>query len=144
MTQSLFFKFLARAMMPVLILFSIALLLRGHNQPGGGFVGGLVAASGVILLTLADGPEVVRSRLRFDFLRGALLGLSLSFMTGMLGLVLEGDFLKSIYYEQTTLNLGVLQLSTTLFFDIGVYVVVFSVTSAIVMGMEEEGKRGED
>ncbi len=144
MTQSLFFKFLARAMMPVLILFSIALLLRGHNQPGGGFVGGLVAASGVILLTLADGPEVVRSRLRLDFLRGALFGLSLAFLTGMVGLVLEGDFLKSIYYEQATPNLGLLQLSTTLLFDIGVYIVVFSVTSAIVMGMEEEGKRGED
>ena len=144
MTQSLFFKFLARAMMPVLILFSIALLLRGHNQPGGGFVGGLVAASGIILLTLADGPEVVRSRLRFDFLRGAMLGLSLSFLTGMIGLVLGGDFLKSMYFEQVTLNLGVLQLSTTLLFDIGVYVVVFSVTSAIVMGMEEEGKRGEE
>lgn len=143
MTQSVFFKFLARAMTPVLILFSIALLLRGHNHPGGGFVGGLVAASGIILLTLADGPEVVRSRLRFDFLRGAFLGLLIAFSTGMIGLVFEGNFLTSIYYEQTTLNLGTLQLSTTLLFDIGVYVVVFSITSAIVMGMEEEGRRGK-
>lgn len=143
MTPSVFFKFLARAMMPVLVLFSIALLLRGHNHPGGGFVSGLVAATGVILLTLADGPEVVRSRLRIDFLRGAFFGLLIAFSAGMIGLVFEGDFLKSIYYSQRTPNLGVLELSTPLLFDIGVYVLVFSVTSAIVMGMEEEGKRGE-
>ncbi len=144
MTQSIFFKFLARAMTPVLILFSIALLLRGHNQPGGGFVGGLVAASGVVLLTLADGPEVVRSRLRFDFLRGVFFGLFIAFVTGLIGLFLRGDFLTSIYREQIALNIGVLELSTSLLFDIGVYIVVFCITSAIVMGMEEEGRRGEN
>jgi multisubunit Na+/H+ antiporter MnhB subunit len=143
MTSSIFFKFLARVMMPVLIIFSIALLLRGHNHPGGGFVGGLVAASGIILVTLADGPEVVRSRLRIDFLRSTQFGLIISFVAGMIGLVFEGNFLTSIYYEIASENLGTLSLSTTLLFDIGVYLVVFSITSAIVMGMAEEGRRGE-
>lgn len=144
MTHSVFFKFLARVMMPVLILFSIALLLRGHNHPGGGFVGGLVAASGIILLILADGPEVVRNRLRVDFLRGAFFGLFIAFSTGLIGLIFEENFLTSIYYEYVTPNLGVIQLSTTLLFDIGVYIVVFSITCVIVIGMAEEGRRGKN
>lgn len=141
MTDSLFFRFLARAMMPVLIIFSIALLLRGHNHPGGGFVGGLVASSGIILMVLADGPELVRSRLHIDFLRGALFGLLISFSAGMLGLLIEGSFMKSIYYEQMTPSVGLIQLSTPLLFDIGVYLVVFCITSAIVVGIAEEGRR---
>ncbi len=143
MTSSVFFKFLARAMMPVLMIFSIALLLRGHNHPGGGFVGGLVGASGIILLTLADSPEVVRAGLRIDFLRGLLYGLLIAFGAGMIGLVYKGAFLQSVYYERMTQNLGELHLSTTLLFDIGVYLVVFCITSAIVMNMEEEGRKGE-
>ncbi len=141
MTQSVFFKFLAKTMMPVLQIFAFALLLRGHNSPGGGFVGGLVSASWIILMTLAYGPDTVRSYLRVDFLRLTFFGLLVSLSAGMIGLIFGGSFLKSLYIEQMIQGLGLLQLSTTLIFDIGVYIVVFSVTSAIVVGMAEEGER---
>ena len=143
MTNSMFFKFLARAMMPVLLLFSLTLMLRGHNQPGGGFVGGLVASSSIILMTLAYGPDQVREKLRIDFLRSILVGLTLAVISGIVGLIMGIAFQDALWWKPLIRGIGRLELGTPLLFDIGVYIVVFSVTSSIVMAMAEEGERLE-
>jgi multicomponent Na+:H+ antiporter subunit B len=141
MTDSVFFKFLARLMMPVLLLFSLVLLLRGHHQPGGGFVGGLVGSSSIILMTLAYGADEVRERLRIDFLRAMFYGLALSALAGLLGLIFGAAFQDAFWWKPYLQGIGRLELGTPLVFDVGVYVVVFSVTSSIVMSMAEEGER---
>jgi multicomponent Na+:H+ antiporter subunit B len=141
MTDSLFFKFLARLMMPVLLLFSLILLLRGHNQPGGGFVGGLVGSSSIILMTLAYGPDLVRERLRIDFLRAMFYGVLLAVIAGLFGLFFASAFQEAFWWKPFIQGLGRLELGTPLLFDVGVYVVVFSVTSSVVMNMAEEGER---
>lgn len=141
MTGSLFFKFLARLMMPVLLLFSLILLLRGHNQPGGGFVGGLVGSSSIILMTLAYGPDLVRERLRIDFLRAMFYGVLLAVIAGLFGLFFASAFQEAFWWKPFIQGLGRLELGTPLLFDVGVYVVVFSVTSSVVMNMAEEGER---
>lgn len=141
MTDSVFFKFLARLMMPVLLLFSLVLLLRGHNQPGGGFVGGLVGSSSIILMTLAYGADEVRERLRIDFLRAMFYGLALAAVAGLLGLIFGAAFQDAFWWKSYLQGIGQLELGTPLVFDAGVYVVVFSVTSSIVMSMAEEGER---
>ena len=140
MTDSVFFRFVARIMSPILIMFSVFLLLRGHNSPGGGFVGGLVAATSVILLTLAYNPDEVRRRLRIDFLRVMYFGLVLAATAGILGLILGGSFLQSLFWSPLIRGVGRLELSTPLLFDIGVYVVVVSERKQIVMAMAEEGE----
>lgn len=144
MTDSIFFKFLARLMMPVLLLFSLVLLLRGHNQPGGGFVGGLVGSSSIILMTLAYGADEVRERLRIDFLRAMFYGLALAAVAGLLGLFFGAAFQDALWWKPYIQGVGRLELGTPLIFDAGVYVVVFSVTSSIVMSMAEEGEREDE
>ena len=57
------FRTAARLLMPLLLLFSVFLLLRGHNEPGGGFVGGLVAAAAFALYVIAYGVERARQAL---------------------------------------------------------------------------------
>lgn len=141
MTGSLFFRYVARLMMPVLLLFSLFLLLRGHNQPGGGFVGGLVGSSSIILMTLAYGADEVRERLRVDFLRAMFFGLAIALVAGAVGFVTGIAFQDALWWKPFIQGLGRLELGTPLLFDVGVYVVVFSVTSSIVMNMAEEGER---
>jgi len=143
MTRSIFFRFLARNMMPVLLMFSLFLLLRGHNQPGGGFVGGLVGSSSIILMTLAYGPDQVRQRLKIDFLRAMFAGLIVALMAGLFGLVMSGIFQAPYWWKPYIQAVGRLELGTPLIFDMGVYIVVFSVTSSIVMSMAEEGERND-
>jgi multicomponent Na+:H+ antiporter subunit B len=137
----MFFRFLASIMLPILLMFSLALLLRGHNQPGGGFVGGLVASSGIILMTLAYGPDEVRSRLRIDFLRAMFYGIAIAAASGVVGLIVGIAFQDALWWKPLIRGIGRLELGTPLLFDIGVYIVVFSVTSSIVMAMAEEGER---
>lgn len=141
MTGSLFFRYVARLMMPVLLMFSLFLLLRGHNQPGGGFVGGLAASSSIILMTLAYGADEVRERLRVDFLRAMFFGLAIALVAGIVGFVTGIAFQDALWWKPYIQGLGRLELGTPLLFDVGVYVVVFSVTSSIVMNMAEEGER---
>lgn len=144
MTRSVFFRFVARVMLPVLIVFSLMLMLRGHNEAGGGFVGGLVASSGVILMTLAYGPDEVRQRLKIDFLRLMFFGLLIVLFAGLLGLIIDGNFLQAEWWKPVIQGFGRLELGTPLLFDIGVYIIVLSVTSSIVMSMAEEGERIDD
>jgi multicomponent Na+:H+ antiporter subunit B len=141
MTSSLFFKYLARLMMPVLLMFSLFLLMRGHNQPGGGFVGGLVGSSSIILMTLAYGADEVRQRLHIDFLRGMFYGLAIAILAGVIGLFTGNAFQDALWWKPIIEGIGRLELGTPVLFDVGVYVVVFSVTSNIVMSMAEEGER---
>lgn len=143
MTDSIFFKFVARVMAPVLVIFSIYLLLRGHNAPGGGFIGGLVAAGSIVLMTLAYGADEVRRRLRIDFLRAMFYGLQLAALAGIVGLLMGDNFQQLYAWSPFIRGVGRLEISTPLIFDIGVYIVVVGVTSAIVMAMADEGERDD-
>jgi multicomponent Na+:H+ antiporter subunit B len=140
MTSSILLKFVARVMMPVLLLFSLFLLLRGHNQPGGGFVGGLVGAGSIVLMTLAYGPDVVRRRLRVDFLRSMIYGVMVAAISGIFGLIFAAAFQDSFWFKPIIQGIGRLELGTPLLFDVGVYIAVLSVTSIMVMAMAEEGE----
>jgi multicomponent Na+:H+ antiporter subunit B len=128
-------------MLPVLLLFSLFLLLRGHNQPGGGFVGGLVASGGIILMALAYGPDAVARQLQIDFLRTMLYGVLLAALAGAAGLLMGGAFLTALWWKPFIQGLGKLELGTPLLFDIGVYLAVFGVTCSIVLNMADEGER---
>jgi multicomponent Na+:H+ antiporter subunit B len=140
MTNSLFLRWIARVMIPVLLLFSLFLLLRGHNLPGGGFVGGLVAAGSIVLVVLSEGPDEVRRRLNIDPLRAMFYGLLISIIAGLSGLLIGSQFLTAIWFKPVIQGIGKLELGTPALFDVGVYVVVFCVTSAIIMAMAEEGE----
>ena len=108
---------------PLLVL-SLYLLVAGHNQPGGGFVGGLVAAIGIALRFIAGGLDEVRAALPVQpwHLLGA--GLLTAAGTALGPVLLGGDVLESGKIERDVALLGHVKASTTLLFDVGVYLIV--------------------
>ena len=83
----------------LLLALSVVVLLRGHNEIGGGFVGGLTAALAFAIVSLADGVERARAKLRLHPLTLAGGGLLLALASGLPGLVLHGDFLRHVWFE---------------------------------------------
>jgi multisubunit Na+/H+ antiporter MnhB subunit len=114
-------------------VFAVYLLLRGHNFPGGGFIGGLGSALSLILLTLAIGIRRVEAHLRFDPVTIAALGLALAFLTGALPLLLGEPFLRHWNVKLYDVPvLGEVFLGTPLLFDIGVYLTVVGVACKLI------------
>jgi multicomponent Na+:H+ antiporter subunit A len=124
----------------LLAVLSVAILLRGHNEIGGGFVGGLVAALAFALLALASGVARARAVLRFHPLSLVGTGLLLAIASGIPGLVLHGDFLRSVWIDVTVLGIRIHQ-GTALIFDLGVYTVVLGGVLAFLFGLRREAAR---
>ena len=74
--DTLIFRTMAPYLTALMVLFSVFVLLRGHNQPGGGFIGGLIAASAFAILGIANGVSAVRRALWFDPIAIAAAGLA--------------------------------------------------------------------
>lgn len=127
----------ARVLFPLLILFSLFLLIRGHNAPGGGFSGGLVAASAFVLYGLAADIPSTRRTLRIDPRRLIGVGLLTSLGAGVVQLFLGEPFLAGKWGYLTLPPSIKIPLGTPLLFDIGVYFVVIGVTLTILLPLEE-------
>lgn len=110
--------------LPLAVLVSIYLFLRGHDQPGGGFVAGLVLAVGWILPYLAYGKEWAGARLPRDYERLVGSGLLIAGATGVAAMALGNAFLASSYATLQIPLIGKLGLASALFIDLGVYCVV--------------------
>ena len=125
-----------RVLMPLLLLFAVFLLMRGHNQPGGGFVGGLVVAASYILYSIAFGVDAARRALlvRTSTLLG--VGLLVAFVSGLPGLVIGQAFMTAIWTTVTTGSTA-LHVGTPLVFDIGVFLAVIGVVLTIVFTLTE-------
>jgi multicomponent Na+:H+ antiporter subunit B len=135
---SLILSTATRNMLPVLLLFSIFLLLRGHNEPGGGFAGGLVAAASFTLYALAFGVPAARRLLGTDprTLIGA--GLLVALTAGAIPLAAGAPFLTGWWGELPLPGLGEIHLGTPLLFDVGVYLAVMGMTLTIILALAEE------
>ncbi len=134
--RSLVLQTAVRYLLPMLMLFSVYLLLRGHDSPGGGFVGGLAAGAAMALYALAMGPERAGNVLRIDprLLLGA--GLSLVIASGMTGMALGHPFLTGIWTHLEIPIAG--ELGSPLLFDLGVYLVVLGIITVIVLTLAED------
>lgn len=121
---------------PVLVLFSVFLTLRGHNAPGGGFAGGLVMGSAVVLRYLAAGPRGVRS-LRIDPIVLIGTGLVVALTVGLASLVVNGAFLESSIWKWDVPLLGEVKIVTSSLFDIGVHVLVVGVVMSVIVALAE-------
>jgi multicomponent Na+:H+ antiporter subunit B len=128
----------SRLLRPLLLAFSLFVLMRGHNEPGGGFAGGLLAASAFTLQALCLGVASARRALRIEphTLMGA--GLLLAAGSGIPTLAEGEPFLTGRWTGIAAPFDGEIAVSTTLLFDIGVYLVVLGVTLLIVFTLIEE------
>jgi multicomponent Na+:H+ antiporter subunit B len=123
-----------RILLPILLLFSVFMLIRGHQEPGGGFVGGLIASMAFALYTIANGITHARQMFPFKPNLFIVMGLSLAFVSGILSLFQGNPGFTSIWgsYEFPVIGF----LSTPLLFDIGVYLVVLGVSTGIIFTLK--------
>ncbi|MFG0335882.1 MAG: Na+/H+ antiporter subunit B [Maioricimonas sp. JB049] len=123
----------SRALLPLLLLFSLFLFLRGHNEPGGGFVGGLIATGAIALYAMVHGVAAARQVLRTSPRMLIGCGLLLGLGSGLIPVLFGYSFLTGLWTSATVPVLGELHLGTPLLFDLGVYSVVTGVTLAFVL-----------
>ncbi|HEJ2966705.1 TPA: MnhB domain-containing protein [Pseudomonas aeruginosa] len=131
---SIVFSAMARVFFWVMLVTSILILLRGHNQPGGGFVGGLVAAMAIGVVALADGVPKARALLPLHPVTVIGLGVLFGLLGGLPGLLIEGSFLE----HQWLLFDNGIKLGTTMIFDLGVYFVVLGGMLALIFRLYED------
>jgi multicomponent Na+:H+ antiporter subunit B len=135
--NSLVLRTASRLLVGLLLLFSIFLLLRGHNEPGGGFIGGLVAAAAFVLYGLAANEISVRQAIHFDTRSYIAAGLLIAGASALLPAALGLPALTGVWGELELFGAAV-ELGSPLFFDIGVYIAVIGVALTIVLAMAEE------
>lgn len=136
---SMILRTMVRLLLPLLLVFSVFLLLRGHNEPGGGFVGGLMAATGFALISIAFGSATARRILQIEPKMLIAVGLLLALLSGISSLLLQRPFLTATWFKMSFGAFGKIELGTPLFFDLGVYLVVWGVTLTIIFALEEVG-----
>lgn len=136
--NSLILRTTTRYLFPIFILFSLMMLFRGHDEPGGGFIGGLLAATAFCLHALADGVPSARRLLRVGEHRLIATGLLLAAGVGVVGLVQGRPFLTSLWIDFPVPLLGTLKLGTPLLFDTGIYLAVVGVVLLMVFALAEE------
>jgi multicomponent Na+:H+ antiporter subunit B len=125
-----------RYILPVVLLFSAFLLIRGHNEPGGGFVGGLAASVGFVLFAVSFGVKRAREVLPVDPRVLIGVGLLVAILSGLLPFVLGMPFLTGMWYPYEIPAIH--KIGTPLLFDVGVYLVVIGVVLTIVFSLAEE------
>jgi multicomponent Na+:H+ antiporter subunit B len=122
-------------LLPLLLLFAVFILLRGHYEPGGGFVGGLVAAVAFVLHAFANGLKETRKFLKIH--PGVLIpfGLAISLFSGLAPMFAGDPFMKGIWLQQPLPVIGL--VGSALFFDIGVFFVVIGISLTILFTLSE-------
>jgi len=135
--RSLILTTATRYLLPLMLLFSVFILLRGHHDPGGGFIGGLVASAGFALYGFAYGMPEARRVLFFDPLMLIGVGLLTAVSSGLLSPIMNRDpFMTAMWGHTIYPAIG--KLGTPLMFDIGVYMTVIGVTMLIILTVAEE------
>lgn len=129
----------ARLMLPILLLFSVLLLLRGQDFPGGGFSGGLVAAAAFVLQMVAEDAATARRILRVSPVTLLHIGLGLALLGGLVPLLWGEPFMTSHYVRLALPGGAALELGLPTLFELGVYLVVLGVALLVILNLAEEG-----
>jgi multicomponent Na+:H+ antiporter subunit A len=133
--RSVILEVVTRLVFHVIMAASLYLLFSGHNLPGGGFAGGLVAGLGLLVRYLAGGRHELDEAAPFDAGLVVGLGLLVVAVTALVPMALGAPILSSAVFEWQLPIWGEVTLVTSLFFDIGVYLIVVGMMLDIVRSL---------
>lgn len=125
----------SRYLLPLMLIFSFFLLLRGHNEPGGGFVGGLMAAAAYSLYLISNGVEEAKKLLKAEPVKFIAVGLLFALLSGFISVIGGQNFMTGIWSRDDFPVVG--KVGTPLLFDLGVYFLVMGITLKIVFSLAE-------
>jgi multicomponent Na+:H+ antiporter subunit B len=135
-SDSLILRTAVRFLVPLLGLLSLFFLLRGHNEPGGGFIGGLVAAGAVALVKLAEGGDVARRMIRVDPRTLLVVGLAAVVGAALTGIAAGRELLAGVWLKTPIPGIG--KVGSVLVFDIGVFLIVIATVVLMVVELADE------
>lgn len=127
-----------RAVVFIILTLGVYLFFAGHNAPGGGFIGGLVLGSAIVLLYLTYDIETVFKGMPFDFKKVAAFGVLLATGTAIASLFFEVPFLTQTDGYFNVPILGKMHLSTVTIFEAGVALTVIGVLATIILSISED------
>jgi len=122
----------------IIFTFSFFIFMAGHNAPGGGFIGGLMGAGALVLVTLAFGMKLVRAVLPVNYRILTAVGLMIATLTGIGSFVFDVPFLSHTFGYYDLPILGETELATATIFDLGVYLTVIGITMSIILTIGED------
>ena len=136
--QSLILRTATKLLVSLILVFSVYLLFRGHNAPGGGFSGALVAATGFALYIMAEGTSSLRKAIRIDPRRLIIFGIGITLVTGLMALISDKPFLTGLWWSLAEdSDIPGLAVGTPILFDIGVYAIVLGTIMTLILALEE-------
>ncbi|RPI85961.1 MAG: Na+/H+ antiporter subunit B [Chloroflexi bacterium] len=134
---SIILRTATRLLLPLLLLFSLFLLLRGHNEPGGGFAGGLVAASAFALYSISHTSLAARRALWIDPRLLISIGLLLALLSGIPAVLVGLPFLTGLWGTIRLPGRVEFDFGTPMLFEFGVYFLVTGIALLIIFSLEE-------
>jgi len=135
--QSLILRTATPILVSLTLVYSIFVLFRGHNEPGGGFIGGLIAASAIATYAIAFGPEIVRRAIKVPPMAVAAVGVLMAFLSGVPAILLDQPYFTG-QWPFAEVGGALKNIATPVVFDIGVYLVVVGTIAALVLSLEED------
>jgi multicomponent Na+:H+ antiporter subunit B len=136
--NSLILQAATRLLVPLLLVISLWLLLRGHNEPGGGFIAGLVSAAAFSLYFIAFGVKEAQKLLGVPPPSFIAVGLLIALSSGVVSLLRGLPFMTGTWVSLSLPGLGATKIGTPIIFDFGVYLAVVGVVLVIVFNLAEE------
>ncbi|MCY9546906.1 Na(+)/H(+) antiporter subunit B [Lysinibacillus xylanilyticus] len=137
-TNDVIIQFTTKIVFFIIFFFSIHIFLAGHYTPGGGFVGGLLTSSAIVLLVLAFDLNTVRKVLPINYTYLTAIGLLLALATAAFPMFVGKPFFTHFFDYFDLPLLGKQSLHTAMLFDTGVYLVVVGVTMTIIQTIGED------
>lgn len=125
----------SRLLVLLLVVFSVLVLIRGHNEPGGGFIGGLLCGLAFATHALSFGIRGTRRLMRVDPYRLLGIGLIMAVGSGVVSSLMGQPFMTAQWIGEVP---GIGKIGTVLVFDIGVYLVVLGAAMMILVGLMGE------
>ncbi|MBS1116334.1 MAG: Na+/H+ antiporter subunit [candidate division NC10 bacterium] len=135
MTGDPILRMVARFAVPLTVWVSIVIFMQGHNMPGGGFIAGVMAGAAGAMYLLAFGPAKPS---RYRWWKVSVCGLLISVMTGTVPFLLGRPYMQHAIWHFDLPVIGLYELPTATFFDLGVYLIVLGTLMTIFVELAQE------